>query len=485
MSGAPHRLILRNTLFLVGAQVLAAPLSILVNAVAARVLGPTDFGKIYLATTYASLAFMLVEWGQPVRLTALVARDRGRAGELLGSGLALRACLLPIVLAALALLCAAAGYDRGFVVVLALVLLGSVFGTISGACHDVMRGFERSDVAGGTQVALQLLGAMLLVPTLLYVGGLRSFLVAQAACAAVGALALILLLPGLGVTRIRVRGQAGRELFLGGTSFLVFNLILVLQPNVDALFLSKLASPEAIGWQAVARKLTGVLIVPAAALSAALYPTLCRLYAEDRAAFRAAAAGALRVTPAFAVPLALCGVLFPQVGIDVFGQSGYGEAADNIRLLSAFVLLLYITMPLSTTLVAAGRQRAWAAAQFGCVIMSTVLDPLLIPRFQARTGNGGLGVCVAAVAGEFLMVAAGLYLLPKDIFDRSYWRSFGSIAASAAVMVMVALLLSGRSPYAVAPVALLAYVACLWLTGALDRKQVEYLYSLLRRRRVA
>ena len=42
-------------------------------------------------------------------------------------------------------------------------------------------------------------------------------------------------------------------------------------------------------------------------------------------------------------------------------------------------------------------------------------------------GNGGLGVCVAAVAGELLMLAAALYLLPCDIFDRAHWRSFGSV----------------------------------------------------------
>jgi O-antigen/teichoic acid export membrane protein len=483
MSGAPQRLVLRNTLFLVGAQVVAAPLAILVNAVAARVLGPAGFGQIYLATTFASLAILIVEWGQPGCLTAWVARDRSRAGELLGSGLALRALLLPMVLAALALFCLAAGYDRGFIAVLALVLLSSVFGTVCSASQDVIRGFERSDVVGGTVVAWQLLGALVLVPTLLVFGSLHSFLLAQAACAATAALVLVLLLRGLGVRGIRVRRQTGRELFLGGTSFLVFNVVLVLQPNVDAVFLSKLASPEAIGWQAVARKLTGLLILPASALSAALYPTLSRLYTEDRVAFRAAAAGALRVTPAFAVPLALCGALFPEIGIDLFGRSGYGESAINIRLLSAFVLLLYLTMPLSTTLLAAGRQRAWAAAQFGCVILSSVLDPLLIPWFQTRTGNGGIGVCVATVVAEFLMVAAGLYLLPRDIFDRTYWRSFGSIAAAAAAMVLVSLALSGWSPYAVAPVGLIAYVACLWLTGALDRTQVEYLVSLLKRRR--
>jgi O-antigen/teichoic acid export membrane protein len=482
MNAAPQRLVLRNTLLLVAAQVVATPLSVLVNAVAARALGPTDFGQLYLATTYCSLAFLVVEWGQPTSLTGMVARDRSRAGELLGSGLALRAVLAPLVLIALIAACALAGYDRRFLVILLWVLLGSVFGTVASACQDVMRGYERSDVAAASIVGAQLLSALIVVPTLLISGRLPSLLVAQAACAAVGASVLVLLLPKMGVPRFSASRRTSHALWSAGTSFLLFNLILALQPSVDAVFLSKMASPEAIGWQAVARKLTGLLIFPATALTASLYPTLSRLYAEDRAAFRATAASALRATPAIAAPIALGCALFPQLGVDLFGKAAYGSAGANLRILAVFVLLLYLTMPLSAALLAAGRQRAWAAAQFGCVALSAALDPLLIPWFQARVGNGGLGVCISTVAGEMLMVVVGVCLLPRDIFDRSHWRSYISVVCAGAVMAGVALALSRLTPYAAAPLALVAYLACLWFTGGLDKTQIALLASLVRRK---
>ncbi len=475
MNPAPQRLVLRNTLLLVGAQIIAAPLSMIVNAVTARTLGPADFGQLYLATTFGSLGFLFVEWGQNNALTSMVARDRARAGELLGSGLAVRAGLLPPVLLSLVIGCALAGYSNRFLTILMLILLGSTFATVSSACQDVIRGYERSDLAAASIVAWQILGTFIVVPTLLLTGRLPAFLIAQAGCAAIGALALVVFLPRLGVSRISSSRQTSKALIGAGTSFLLFNLILALQPNVDAVFLSKLASPEAIGWQAVARKLTGLLIFPASALTAALYPTLSRLYAEDRAAFRDTAASALRTTPAIAVPLALGCALFPQIGIDLFGQGAYGAAAVNIRVLAVFILLLYLTMPISTTLLVVGRKRAWLGAQFGCVIVSAVLDPLLIPWFQLRTGNGGLGVCVSSVVGEFLMVAAGVYLLPRDVFDRSYWRSFGSVGSSGVAMVLVAIALSGMAPYSAAPLALLAYFSCLWLTGGFDRARTGLL----------
>jgi O-antigen/teichoic acid export membrane protein len=485
MSSASQRLILRNTVLLVGAQVIAAPLSILINVIAARKLGPTDFGQLYLATTFSSLAFLVIAWGQPGALTGMVARDRSRAGELLGSGLILRLSLLPLVLLTLVAGCALAGYDQRFLRVLSLVLLAAAFGTVAGACQDIMRGYERTDLAGATIVAAPLLGLSVVVPALLLIGNLTSFLLAQAACGAVGALVLLRLLPVLGVPRVSVNWKTCRALLRAGTPFFLFGLVVALQPNIDAVFLSKLASPEAIGWQAVAGKLSGMLIFPASALTAALYPTLSRLFAEDPAAFRASAAAALRATPAVALPIALGCALFPRIGIDLFGESSYGPAAVNLRILAIFILLLYVTMPLSATLLAAGRQRAWAAAQFGCVALSAVVDPLLIPWFQSHTGNGGLGVCISSVAGETMMVAAGLYLLPRDVLDRSIWRSYGLIAAAGTVMAAVALALSRQSPYAAAPAALIGYAACLWLTGGLDKSQLELLGSLVRRKPAA
>ena len=54
-SAGPGHLVLRNATWLVTAQLVAAPVSLLVNAVMGRYLGPGDFGTIYLAVTLHSI----------------------------------------------------------------------------------------------------------------------------------------------------------------------------------------------------------------------------------------------------------------------------------------------------------------------------------------------------------------------------------------------------------------------------------------------
>ncbi|MBC8077590.1 MAG: oligosaccharide flippase family protein, partial [Chloroflexales bacterium] len=356
-------LVLRNAMLLMVAQAIATPLAILANAVLARFLGPIDFGYIYLAGTFLAFGFLAVEWGQAGMLPALISRDRGSASVVLGTALSWRLGMAPIAYLIITATCWALGYGGDLQIVLALAFMGAVVMTLNGACQDAVRGFERTDVAATTQVMSSLLGVVVLVPVLLLGGGVRSVLAAQAACALVILCVLWRALRSIGVNKLSFQRKTLKVLLVGGTPFLAFSVAMVLQPSIDAAFLSRQASPEAVGWYAAARKLIGPLAMPASALITALYPTLTRLFAEDRQAFNRTTRDAVRTSTILAMPLALGCLLYPDLGVRIFSRDSYGPAADNLRILSVFILLLYFSMPLGACLAAAGRSKAWAAAQ--------------------------------------------------------------------------------------------------------------------------
>jgi O-antigen/teichoic acid export membrane protein len=311
----------------------------------------------------------------------------------------------------------------------------------------------------------QLLAALMLVPVLLAGGGLLSYLVAQAVVACIGLLVLLRVLAPLGVPRLGLRRPAVTALLAGGTPFLLFNLVAVLQPGIDAAMLSRFASSESIGWYATARKLTGALLMPATALIAALFPTLCRLHANDPAAAAATLSRAMRWTVLCTMPMALGCALYPELGVQVLGGAAFGAAADDLRLLAPFMLLVYWTMPLGSSLMATGHRRAWTLAQLGCLAVSLLLDPLLIPWFQAHGGNGALGVCLATVVSEILMLAAALAWLRGAVLNRPLLLALARSAAAGAIMAATSSLLSALNPWLAAPAALAAYALCLAALG--------------------
>jgi O-antigen/teichoic acid export membrane protein len=480
-SGVPVQRMMRNAAFLVVAQVLGMPLSLLQSALVARYLGATAVGYMYIAITFNAFAFMAVDWGQSGALPALVATSRERAGELLGSALVWRASTSVVASAALLVVSYLLGYDRQVLTAIAVVSIGFAFSHISDGCQYAIFGFERTDVGARRQVIEQLLTVIIVGPILVLGGTLNASLTAGAVvCVIVFAYVWRTLRPA-GISRLSFRRETLGLLLKQGTPFVFLGSALFLQPYIDTLFLSKLA-PDAVGWHAAARKLMGVLVFPATVLRGAMYPTMCRLYGTDPTGFRQATSAALRSASLLVFPAALGCALYPEVGIAIFSRRSFGPAEDNLRILSLFLFLMYFSMPIGNCLLAAGRQRVWAVVQSLCIVVSLIGDPLLVPWFERHTGNGGLGVCWTTVFSEVVVVALGVMLMPGGIFDRRFWRSLGLAAVSGLAMAAAARALRPVSPFVAAPLAVIVYGGALWLTGGIEKSQVEAVRDLLNRK---
>ena len=477
-----QRLLVRNTLFLVVAQACAVPLSVLVNVMMARFLGPDEFGYLYLATTYANFGFLAVAWGQSGTLPSEISRNRAASGDLLGSALVWRLFSAPVVSAALVGGSAILGYNSTVLIVLALACLGATIYSVTTACQDAMRGFERTDIAAYGYLGTQLLASTLVIVALFLGGGLPTVVTLQGLAGLIVFPFVFRALKPVGVTALHANKATVKKLFMAGTPFFFFGLTMVLQPSIDAGFLSKLAPEEVVGWHAAARRLVGLMMLPANALLSALYPTLCRLFADDRESYASTTRGALRTTFTLAAPIALGTYLYADLGISIFGKEGFGPAADNLRMLAVFIVLTYVAMPIGTCVLAANRQRQWTLVQALCVIMSLVLDPILVPLFQERTGNGGLGICASVVASECLVVIGGVVLLPKGVLDRALVKALVRGLLAATGMFIVGHSLRWLTPYIAAPISALAYLAGLWAVGGLDRELVDAVVGPLRRR---
>jgi O-antigen/teichoic acid export membrane protein len=474
--------VLRNAIWLIGAQVLGAPLSMLINAVAGRYLGAADFGVLYLTTTYAGFALLFVEWGQYGALTGRIATERARAGELLGSAMVWRIAAALVVGAVVLGLCALAGYGHSFLLAMALMTAATFLASVGKAVQDAVRGFERMDFAALTYLGGQLLTAVVVISVLTLGFGLQGLLLGQILCAAIGVIFVFCMLPRLKIPRLSLRWNTVKQLFQDGRSFMIFALILQLQPVVDGAIMSRFATAEAIGWFAVSRKLMGALVFPAAAVGSALYPSLVRQFNGNLAGFRLTVHGAMRALCLAIFPLVIGCMLFPQVGVMIFSVQKFAPAEQNLRVLALWLFLLYVSIPLYTSIIASGRQRPWAAVQFGCVIISAVADPPLIGWFQAHWGNGGLGVCVANVISEVLMVAGAVLLVPKGVLDASMLRLLGKPALAGVAMAGVGLLVGRYNPIVGAMVAVASYAAVLWLIGELRGAQLRSLLASFRPR---
>src|SRR5687767_6202132 len=136
---------MRNIMHLGMGQVTTTVLTMLLSAAIARTLGASDFGLLYLLTTIATFAYVFVDWGHGAYVTREVAIRPERAGEMLGSVLAVRVvtaatmCVVAIGLTTLF------GYDLRTRVLAALLILAWLPQFLGLSYTWIFRGSERME----------------------------------------------------------------------------------------------------------------------------------------------------------------------------------------------------------------------------------------------------------------------------------------------------------------------------------------------------
>jgi O-antigen/teichoic acid export membrane protein len=477
-----HRTVARGTLFLVVAQFLTTPISIVLNMILTRRLGAEEFGTLFLAGNLTGLAFLFVDWGQTQSIAGATARDRSAAPRLLGSGLVLKLCASFLAAGVLWLIGFWLHYSREVQLALALTSLQTAFVTLAASYGAVIRGFERLDRLTQLTMIGNLLNFALVVPAALSFGHLTAVLVAQCLCSGIMLALFIWRGHQVGVRVAAPSALGTRELMHAGSGFFLLGVVLALQPTLDSMILEKLSPAEVVGWYSSARRFIGFIIFPATTLNYAIYPTLCRLLKDSRTAFIELGRTAFRVVVLFGVPGALGCALYALPVMKLFSGAAFASAAPILQVLSLFVFLVFLTIIFGSILAAEGLQLRFALAQLACVLVSAVGDPLLIPWSQRRFANGGIGLGITSTISEVLMIGAAIYLGPKGLIDKSVLLTAGRSVVAGCAMVAAGLA-AQPLPLALAMLSsLAAYGVVLLAIGGVKKDQVEFIASIALRK---
>jgi O-antigen/teichoic acid export membrane protein len=442
---------------LVVGQVLTMVLGILFSAALGRTLGAGDFGLYFIISSFSAFALVVVDWGQQWFGIREVARAPQRGGDLLGTGLVLRAVGTVLVCIPTGLSAWALGYDPrsiwfavGFVALNLPLFLAQNFGV-------VFRGRDRMALDAGVSVTNRAVGLLLAVAALGLGLGLGGVVVAQGLAGVVALVVALRLYREVGTGPLRFSRATAREILTGGTAIVTMTLTANVQPYIDAVLLSKLVPKDAVGWYGAAKSIMGTLLAPSLILGQAAFPRLSRA-ALDRPVFRKELAIAQR-------PMVwmggLAGVgtwLFADVAIHVvYGHRAFGPAGIILSIFGLGLFLTFIDVLLGTALTALGRSTAFAVVKIGAVVLGTALELWLIPHFQARTGNGGLGVVVSLVFCEALIFTGLLLLMPRGTVGTGILADAGRALAAALAAAGVLRLLPPLSPWLGIPLCVLLY----------------------------
>jgi O-antigen/teichoic acid export membrane protein len=472
-------LVARNAFFMLLSQLATTALSFATVPLIARALGSTDYGIWWLCAAIAGVAALFIDWGLDGYVVFAVARSRERAPSLLAAGTLFRLAMgLAIVLplqGALLLL----GYDAKTRIVASLLYVSALVNSIAAGAIAVVRGLERMGGPAAARVGTEVMHTGLVFAALALGANIAGFAIADVVGAVAG-----LLFSVRAVMRVKVHPTGAsmelvRELLRGGAPFLLWSSILVLQPALESVLLSKLASQDAVGWYGASIRLVGFLLFPAGVLQTVFLPTLARLHAESGDEYRKTARDSLRVALLVAAPIAVGTFVFAEPGVALVFGSGFAPAATILRVLGVYVLVVFLNIALSTIVISSGRTMTWSTMKAVMVAVGAAASFPVIPYFQRSANNGGMGAAAVTVAAEVTMFLVGLFLIPTGVLEK---RSIVDVARVVGAGAAMALASELPAPFPVRIAAsLLAYGVALVAVGGVGARELELVRAVVQR----
>lgn len=449
---------------LVAGRYLVAVLAWTGTVIIVRELTPNEWGRYSFVANLLGIVGLIAD----LRLSRIVIKDvmdaEHRAGEVVGSYVALRV-VIGLVSYAVAMAWVLLGnYPRDVVLATAvmglnLVILSAAFGIILlFEARIWLRDVSVANVAGQVaQLGLTVLVAGLSIASILW------FAWATVLNAMVTLVWLVW--AARHATRIRLRFERTRwGIWMREAAPLALGSALdTIYFRIDVVMLSMLDTYRAVGTYSVGYKFSDLLgAVPSAVVTPAL-TMMVIVWPGDLPAFRRTFRHALILLLVAAIGATVGLVVFAQPVVTTLYTQRYRGATDATRLLVLGQALHFFTLLCFTTLVGAGRNRLYPVAMLVGVVANVLLNLVLIPPYSF-IGSGW-----ATVITEVLVLAVLAWGVARIPGIRPFpYRPLAKCLVGGVVMGGVGLAAWQVAPWPVAGlVAGVAYLAVLHL-GRVD-----------------
>lgn len=399
----------KNALFLMAATAGQKLVAFVAFMLVARWVGPQVTGQYFYGVSVTSVFVVLSDLGMtPVVIRAIAG---GKEGSEKLFGAAIRAKLILVPIAVLASL----GYGvlRGESTTIMATIAVACIAMAADAFHLLLYGTlrGRQDLrpeSYGMFVGQVLSGVVAVTAAWLGWGS-----VGLAGALAVGSLWnvfwALLNTRKLGVRIVPAGFPDLKMLATQALPFAIAGLSVKVYSYVDSLMLQAFKGEVAVGYYAVAYKLTYAMQFLPLTFTAALYPALASAYAnKEHDELRRVFTGSYRLMAAIGFPISAgLSALAPQIIPLLYGNK-FAASIPAMVILPWVLLPIFLDFPIGALLNGSHRAHLKTTAMVATMLINTILNAFLVPVY------GPLGAAWAGVFSFWSLLFFGMFFTYKD-----------------------------------------------------------------------
>jgi O-antigen/teichoic acid export membrane protein len=445
----PNSHLRRQAVWVVGCRIIGIAATVASNILAARLLGPGEFGTYLLATTVIALGSLLAMVGLNEAALRFISESLGLGQQAQAAAYSRRAIRTAAIAAVIASVLVTAGFaafltatrpSSNLAALLALVAIGIIFLAWQQLGAELLRAY------GNLRLASFFSGGQTGGPVsnVVFLGGLAAAAMASAAVSSTLAIGIAVasvcitcplvylgLIGSSGSRHAALTGDGGHltraqghELLAVGGVLLVNQLLAFAAQQLDILIAGGMLSSVDLGLYGAAKRSLLIAAMPVQMATLTIVSSIPRLFAQARMAeLERVVRGAASVA---AVPSILALgllILFPGPILSFFLRESYSQAGGMVIVLAAGYLVLTLSGNPQYVLTMTGRHRAVLAVNFLSALVLVVVGVAGAYLF------GAVGLAVGSAASLIVQNGVLWWLARRDL---GIWTHVKVAAASQA-----------------------------------------------------
>lgn len=401
--------IVKNTFFLLFSGITAQFLIFISIIYLARILGPSDFGKINFAMAIIAYVTLFANLGLPLLGTREIAREKGKVKNYLGSILTLRLCLALFCFGLLFVLITLLNQSTETKYLILLYGIGLIPSAL--LLDWVFQGVEKMEYLGlgriltnGIYVGLVLMFIkspehLLLIPCFKVAGGLLT----------TGVL-IVIFFWSFGRPRFTCDVISWQNLLRQALPLGISIILIQIIYNIDTVMLGFMKSDTEVGYYNAVYKIILPLIMVGSFYFDAIFPVASNYFKTSLHSLKKLQSYTTKFITTIAFPLAVGGTILARPIMNFLYDPRYNEGILAFQILIWVVALIYLNMIYARGLWACNKQNAYLKIVAVQAVANMGLNIILIPPC------GIVGAAISTVSAELL----GFFF---------YYRAFNKIIA--------------------------------------------------------
>ncbi len=470
-------MVVRNSAFTMGAQVLLKILALLFNVYVVRRLGVVHFGQYAAVMAFIKIFDIFSDLGMAPYMLREIARKRESIYWLLPNVVVLRFLLSGVVVIVATATAYFLGKEPSMVLGIFIASCGLFIYAVQGPLDSVLMAWERLDYSAGLLVVKQLifwgLGVLFLISGWDFLG----LLVASLA----GGACMTILAGGFVFQRVRVRDfvLAPRRwggLLKAGLPFGISSLSFSLQGRFDSVLMSLVLSDAIVGWYNVPLQLIQMLRLVAESICSSMFPSLTRAYSEDENSINGVVHRALKYLLMLSLPIAVGGTILADKLIVTLYTEEFANSILLTRILIWTLPCMFLSELMGALIMALRQEKAGAKVNVLNAAISVGFDLAFIPT------TGVVGAALARLGARSIRLAQYWKLLGSELLVGGQWKALLRVALAAGAMGVGVFFLREVNLFISIGVGAGLYIVFLFLFRAIERDELRQVIRLLLRR---